>query len=290
MTGKYSIKDLEKLSGIKAHTLRIWEKRYKFLQPKRTETNIRYYSDEDLRKLLNVSLLTNEGTKISKIVSMKEEEIKEAIQSIESHALLNQKRVDDLILPTLQLNEDRFNQLFKQYVEKIGMEDTFTQIIYPFLEKVGLLWLSEELQAVQEHFVTHLIRQKISVAIENLAELNDPTRKVILFLPEGEFHELGLLFFAYLYKKRGVRVYYFGQSVPIKQVEAMDNKIKPDWILTYSIVKPKEEIQHLINQLKTFSAGEIFFLENKYQSNFNLLYPSRVSRITHFNQALEKIS
>jgi len=290
MTGKYSIKDLEKLSGIKAHTLRIWEKRYKFLQPKRTETNIRYYSDEDLRKLLNVSLLTNEGTKISKIVSMKEEEIKEAIQSIESHALLNQKRVDDLILPTLQLNEDRFNQLFKQYVEKIGMEDTFTQIIYPFLEKVGLLWLSEELQAVQEHFVTHLIRQKISVAIENLAELNDPTRKVILFLPEGEFHELGLLLFAYHYKKRGVRVYYFGQSVPIKQVEAMDNKIKPDWILTYSIVKPKEEIQHLINQLKTFSAGEIFFLENKYQSNFNLLYPSRVSRITHFNQALEKIS
>lgn len=287
--GKYSIKDLERLSGIKAHTLRIWEKRYDLLQPKRTETNIRYYSDQDLKKLLNVSLLCNNGTKISKIVSMKEGEMKKAIHSIDDRALINQKRVDALILPALQFDEEKFNVFFKQYLEEIGIEATFTQVIYPFLEKVGLLWLSDKLQPSQEHFVTHLIRQKISAAIENLPMINEPSRKVILFLPEGEYHELGLLFFAFLYKKAGVKVFYFGQSVPLKQIKPAAQEIKPDWILSYSIIKPKHDLQKMITQMSEFTAREVFFLENKYQNDFNLSYPKTVSRLTHYQQALDKI-
>ena len=280
--GRYSIKDLEKLSGIKAHTLRIWEKRYRLLEPQRTTTNIRYYTDNDLKKILNVSLLNNSGTKISKIVAMHEEEIKEAIDTIEDDALIYQKRIDELIFPVLEYDEKKFCQLFNQSVEELGIESTFTSIIYPFLEKVGILWLQNEVLPSQEHFITNIIRQKICQATDSLPSPKDKGKKVILFLPEGEYHELGLLFFSFLYKKAGVRTFYFGQSVPLDQVKKAAEMIRPDWILTYSIIKPKQEIQALIDSMNTFRAEELFFLENRHQDNYNLNYPKKVSRLTHY--------
>ena len=261
--GKYSIKELERLSGIKAHTLRIWEKRYSLFSPNRTETNIRYYSDEDLKKLLSVSLLSNSGKKISKIVAMKDDELRDAIKEIEDTTLLNQKRVDDLIFPMINFDEPTFNQLFNQYVNEIGVEKTFTDILYPFLEKVGILWLSDEVQPTQEHFTSHLIRQKLSAIIEALPAPKKNAKKVILFLPEGEYHELGLLFFAYLYKKKGVSVFYLGQSVPLHQVNEVSKLIRPNWILSYSIVKPKAAIEKMTQLMANFQADQVFFLENK---------------------------
>ena len=175
---------MERLSGIKAHTLRIWEKRYNLFEPSRTATNIRNYSDNDLRKLLSVRLLSNDGVKISKIVSMEKEEINKRVLAIEDKQIINQKRIDDLVFPMFNYDEDRFDELFDSYVKDLGLEKTFEQIIYPFLEKVGVLWLCDEINPAQEHFMTHLIRSKLIVAIDQLPNPNEDSKRAVLFLPE----------------------------------------------------------------------------------------------------------
>jgi len=284
--GKYSIKELEQLSGIKAHTLRIWEKRYKLFEPNRTPTNIRFYTDQDLRKLLSVTLLCNVGVKISKIVSMGEAEINQRILEIEDKVVENQKRVDDLIFPMIEYDEDAFNSLFHQYVDEIGLEKTFTSVIYPFLEKVGILWLSDEVNAAQEHFVTNIIRHKLSIAVEELPKVAVDAKKIILFLPEGEFHELGLLFFSFLYKKKGQRVYYLGQSVPIQQLVESAEVIQPDMILFYSIIHPKIKIEKILQRISVLKTKAIFFLENKYQNSFEINYPANITRVVDYKEII----
>lgn len=284
--GKYSIKELERLSGIKAHTLRIWEKRYNLFEPSRSETNIRFYSDSDLKKLLSVTMLSNNGTKISKIVSMDEEQLKKAIAEIEDADLVKQKRIDDLILPMLQFDEDSIDELLASYYEDLEVEGTFTNVLYPFLEKVGILWLTDEVEPTQEHFITHIIRQKLSAAIEELPNNPEGSNKVMLFLPEGEYHELGLLFFAYLYKKKGVKVYYFGQSVPIKQIVEASKVIKPNWIMTYTVVRPKVGMQGLIDQLGEGVSDETYFLMNRSQADIELSFPSNIRKITSYSEVI----
>jgi DNA-binding transcriptional MerR regulator len=284
--GKYSIKELERLSGIKAHTLRIWEKRYNLFEPYLSDTNIRYYSDEDLKKLLNVTILSNSGTKISKIVSMNDEELKKAVSEIEDADLVKQKRIDDLIVPMLQFDENKIHSLLNTYYEELGVEGTFTNVLYPFLEKIGILWLTDEEEPAQEHFMTHIISQKNSYAIDAITVNTESDRKVILFLPEGEYHELGLLFFAYLYKKKGVRVYYFGQSAPIEQIIQASKVIKPSWVMTYAVVEPKEGIQKLIDQLGECVSEENYFLVNRFQIDNRYIYPSNVRPITSYSEVI----
>lgn len=284
--GKYSIKELERLSGIKAHTLRIWEKRYNLFEPNRTDTNIRFYSDEDLKKLLNVTILCNGGMKISKIVSLDDDALKKAVSEIDDASILKQKRIDDLIYPMLKFDEDKIDQLYYEYAEAIGVEKTFTEVIYPFLEKVGILWLTDEIEPAQEHFITHIIRQKISAAIEALPKNPKSAKKVILFLPEGEYHELGLLFFAYLYKKRGIKVYYFGQSTPVSQIIKASKKIKPNWVTTYSVIRPAGGVQQLINKLSECICEESYFIVNTLQKTDGFLYPPNVKEITDYRKII----
>ncbi len=286
MMGNYSIKELERLSGIKAHTLRIWEKRYNLFEPHRTDTNIRYYSDSDLKKLLNVAILSNDGKKISKIVELDEEQLKDAVSQVTNTELINQKRIDDLIFPMLSFDEDKINNLIESYYKEIGVENTFTDVLYPFLQKVGILWLTDGVDPAQEHFMTHIIRQKISVAIESLPKNSEKSKKVILFLPEGEYHELGLLFFAYLYKKRGVRVYYFGQSAPIKQIKKAAKVIKPNWVLTYSVISPKGGLQNLVEELGECESDENYLLVNSFQKDAFILYPPNVKEITSYSEVI----
>ena len=284
--GKYSIKELERLSGIKAHTLRIWEKRYNLFEPNRSDTNIRYYSDSDLKKLLNVTILSNSGTKISKIVGMDDEQLKKAGTEIEDEDVLKQKRIDDLILPMLQFDEVAIDKLLSYYYKELGVEGTFIGVLYPFLEKIGIMWLTDEVDPAQEQFMTHIIRQKLSAAIEALPNNPDDADKVILFLPEGEYHELGLLFFAYLYKKKGVRVYYFGQSAPVRQIVEASKIIKPNWIMTYTVVRPKGGIQGLIDQLGECVSDETYFLVNRFQKDVDLNYPPKIRQITSYSDVI----
>lgn len=285
---RYSIKDLEKLSGIKAHTLRIWEKRYSLLRPERTDTNIRFYSDDDLKRLLTVSLLSNNGMKISQIAKLSKEEVTKSIKSLENEDIQNQYRINCLVESMLDLDEASFKVKFEGFIKELGFEKTLNEVIYPFLEKVGILWLSDEVQPTQEHLISHIIRNRIIVAIENLPQPKSD-KKAILFLPEGEFHELGLLYFYYLIKKKGVHVYYLGQSVPCSQVKLLADAMKPNWIVSYSIIRKKAQIENLLEEMNQFTADEVFFLENKYQTSWDIHYPKRVSRETSKDTLLQKV-
>jgi MerR family transcriptional regulator, light-induced transcriptional regulator len=232
----YSIKDLEKLSGIKAHTIRIWEQRYHFIEPKRTPTNIRYYSDDDLVKLMNTSLLNGHGYKISTIVQLNDREIKELILKLNIGETSLTIETANLVKALLEVDELLFNQVFEVSVEKMGFGTTMEQLLFPFLEKIGILWLAGTICPAQEHFISNLIRQKLIVAIDQERIRTESKRPRILFyLPEGEFHDIGLLYYNYLARKANFEVIYLGASVPFRDIIKMDD-IRPFQLIFTSYV------------------------------------------------------
>ncbi len=251
---RYSINDLEKITGIKAHTLRIWEKRYNVVTPSRTDTNIRYYNDEDLKKLLNISTLNKHGLKISEIVKMSNEDMREKILEISHNSSDYESSINNLIVSMIEMDEDKFEKVLGSSIIKIGFEKTITHIIYLFLEKVGILWQVGTINPAQEHFITNLIRQKLIIAIDGQESTPKPDAKTfLLFLPEKELHELGLLYYTYIIKKAGHRVIYLGQSVPLKDVLEVIKIRNADYMITYFVAALDAE--DIPDYLKTISEG-----------------------------------
>jgi len=230
--GQYSIKELEKLSGIKAHTIRIWEKRHHLVAPQRTQTNIRYYSDEDLKKIINVSVLNNNGVKISKIVGLTLDEINEQVTQFSDSKNSIEIYIDQLVLAMIDMEEEQFEKILASLILKFGFEKTILEIVYPFMEKIGILWLTNNITPAQEHFISHLIRQKMIVAIDGLPLPPKSSKKAILYLPENEVHELGLLFYHYIAKNAGYRTYYLGQMVPFKDLKYVVDHHQAELIIT----------------------------------------------------------
>lgn len=247
----YSIKDLEHLSGIKAHTLRIWEQRYNFIMPKRTDTNIRYYDDKDLKLILNVSLLKESGHKISKIAQMTSDQIQEEVIHLTKQTLRYPDKIHALTLAMIDLDEDKFEKIMANNVLQLGFENTMTNIIYPFMTKVGILWQTGTINPAHEHFITNLVRQKLIVAIDGqYIPKNSKGKKFILFLPEGEHHEIPLLFTCYILRAREHNVVYLGQNLPLHDLDIVYNLHKPDYLFTFMTTFPiQEEIQEYINRL-----------------------------------------
>jgi MerR family transcriptional regulator, light-induced transcriptional regulator len=214
----FTIKDLENLSGIKAHTIRIWEQRYSFIKPSRTDTNIRYYSNEELKTILNIALLNKNGYKISHINRMNKDEVTEKILSLSYVQAQQERIVNDLIKAMIDLDLDGLEDILDNYILSRGVEKTVTQIIFPFLDKIGILWQTNHINPAQEHLISNIVRQKLIVGIESSTPRFVNNKTFLLFLPEGEFHELGLLFVYFLLKVRGTRVIYLGSNVPIKDI------------------------------------------------------------------------
>jgi DNA-binding transcriptional MerR regulator len=238
MTSKYSIKDLERLTGVKAHTIRIWEQRYSLLVPDRTDTNIRLYNDHELMVLLNISLLIKHGGKISHIAKLKNEEIIERIQEMVQQPRSTNEffdaQTDNLIKAMLELDELRFEKVISTSALKYGFEQTMLNILIPFLQKVGIMWRVGESNVFQEHFITNLIRKKILVAVDGYSGNTNPgADEYLLYLPDGELHEIGLLFSKYILKVRGKRVIYLGQMVPMEDVLTYCKKYSPKYVLTF---------------------------------------------------------
>jgi DNA-binding transcriptional MerR regulator len=224
----FTIKDLENLSGIKAHTIRIWEQRYSFLKPQRTATNIRYYTNDELKTILNVALLNKYGFKISHIGRMQQQEICEKLLSLGDAKAVQERLVNDLVKEMIDVNMEKFERILSGYIASKGIERTVIQIIFPFLEKIGLLWQTGHINPAQEHLVSNIIRQKLIVAIETSVCPIKIDKTFLLYLPEGEYHELGLLFVYYLLKCRGARTIYLGANVPLKDVEQVVGLMRPD--------------------------------------------------------------
>ncbi|MFD1000852.1 MerR family transcriptional regulator [Ohtaekwangia kribbensis] len=281
--GKYSIKELEKLSGIKAHTIRIWEKRHKIIQPSRTTTNIRFYSDDDLKKIINVSLLNNNGIKISHIADMSMAEMNRKVLEISEVKSDTSVYIDQLILAMIDMEEEAFEKVLSTIILRYGFERTVTEIIYPFLEKIGILWQAKHITPAHEHFMSNLIRQKIIVAIDGLQIPSKAARKVVLFLPEGEMHELGLLFNHYLARMLGYRTYYLGQNVPHEDLVSVIQTHHPEILIT-SLISPMKNMEQYFEKLALdFPAVAI------YASGMQILHLQNTSikNIRFFSTALE---
>lgn len=230
--GKYSIKELEKLSGIKAHTIRIWEKRHNIIEPQRTATNIRYYSDIDLKRIINVSLLNTHGIKISKIAEMSVDDVNRKVQEISEQQTDALIPIDQLLISMVDLDEEQFELIISKHAKKYGLEKTITEVVYPFLDKIGVLWQTGEITPAHEHFISNLIRQRLIISISELPLPKTSSKRAILFLPEGELHELGLLFLHYICRKKGYRTYYLGQSVPHEDLKKVYTMHKPHLLIT----------------------------------------------------------
>lgn len=253
---KFTIKDLENLSGIKAHTIRIWEQRYNFLKPQRTATNIRYYSNQELKTLLNISLLNKYGYKISHINRMSSEELRNKLTSLSGSQAQQERIVNDLIQHMIDLNIEEFEKVLDHHIEIRGIEKTIHFIIFPFLDRIGILWLTDHINPAQEHLITNIIRQKIIVGIENISTPFDLKTNILLFMPENEHHELGLLYLQYLLKSRGVKTIYLGANVPVSDLEYVIQLKKPDYVYTHLTTVMKEfNFEKFLNQLKTKFAG-----------------------------------
>lgn len=257
--GKYSIKELERLSGIKAHTIRIWEKRYGLIEPQRTSTNIRYYTDEELKKIINVSLLNSHGVKISHIADLDEESlIKKVIEFTEKKTEAD-IYINQLIVAMIDLDEEALDQQLAKLSLKFGIERMMTEIIYPFLDRIGILWQTNNITPAQEHFISNIVRQKLIVAIDSLPFPSKNARRAVLFLPEDELHEIGLLFCYYLLKKEGIQVIYLGQMVPYNDVKAIGSSHEPSLFVTSFIAEqsPKALQAYITTLAQDFPTARI---------------------------------
>lgn len=252
----YTIKHLENLTGIKAHTIRIWEQRYAILNPQRTSTNIRYYSEDDLKTILNLAILNKNGYKISKLVGLSEEERKTLILEMAQKAEHSSVAVEELVLAMIELDEQRFENIMQNQIDVGGFEQVVETIIYPLFSRIGVLWQVGSIQPAQEHFMSNLVRQKLIVAIDQIdTDYSKNPKTALLFLREGEWHELGLLYYAYHLKMANYQVIYLGQSTPINDILSTIDSHQPDILLTAFIQGSNEEeldecVETILNKIE----------------------------------------
>lgn len=250
----YTIKDLERLTGQKAHTIRAWELRYALLSPERTDTNIRYYNDEQLKKLLNVCTLMDRGMKISHISRLSKQEITGEIEKIIAGTYQEDTQIEGLIREALaavtSYNEPLFNEMFSTAVGIMGLKNAYIKVIYPLLVRTGLMWTNDALIPSQEHFLSNLIRQKLFAAIDNLPIPENSNQTWVLFLNEQEDHEIGLLFASYLLRQHGKKVVYLGARVPYDNLSNVIRTTNPTHIYTFFVRNQLEnELEQLVENI-----------------------------------------
>lgn len=229
---RFSIKDLENLTGVKAHTIRIWEQRYGILEPKRTPTNIRYYEADDLRLALQISLLNAYGYKISRIHQMSATDMQGLIRKISDNGFRQQALSNELLEAALSMNARRFEDIFNDQITRLGLEAAIEGPVFDFMQRVGLMWMSNHLAPAQEHLASHIIFRKLCVGIEQLPQAQERP-PVLLYLPEGEVHEISLLYVHYLLRKAGIPVLHLGANAPIAEVSRVADYCKPAHIYTH---------------------------------------------------------
>ncbi len=286
----YSIKDLEYFSGIKAHTIRIWEKRYGLLAPERTDTNIRSYSDDDVRRILNVAMLVKNGYKISNVASYDEDKLQSEVLRINRNFNDPEKNIDQLLFQTVNLNTIGFELLLDKIIAESGFSKTIQNVVFPFFERIGILWQAGSIFTAHEHFVSNLIRNRL-IRETGKFDIEESAKTVLLFLREGELHELGLLYLNFLAAQTGLRCVYLGQSLPFDNLSNLLTSNKFDFVCTsfiQAIEKPELE-QYLANLSLVFNRNKILISGRQIAIHLPKL-PSNVSVIKSSNDFIRKIS
>lgn len=251
---EFTIKDLENFSGIKAHTIRIWEKRYNLLQPKRTESNIRFYDIYNFQKLLNVSLLKNNGLKISKIAALSDSQISVKVREIVGKKGIESQASNSFKLSMLNFDENLFNVTYNNLIATSSFRDIFKNVFLPFIDEIGLLWQVNSITPAHEHFIINLIKQKIHLNVERL-QLSQPTnldKVFVLYLPLNEIHELGLLYLHFELVLHGYQSIYLGQSVPISNLLDVQKVYNSVYFISYLTIEPsKITVQDYIDKVSS---------------------------------------
>jgi MerR family transcriptional regulator, light-induced transcriptional regulator len=286
----YSISDLEKLSGVKAHTIRIWEQRYKALKPNRSQGNVRYYDDEQLRKLLNVVSLAETGKKISELFAMSEADINALIQEQIEITKLSASQfeyfISQMIIAGSNYDETGFEKLFSASLVRYGMRNTYTHIIYPTLFRVGLIWGKDEINPAQEHFLSNLIKQKIHASIDGLSFPANDKKCWLLFLPKGETHDIGLLFGNYLIRSAGQKTIYLGSDVPLDSLKSsVDDNRPTDLFFFFIRNRSEEEAQEYINELNTLDKNVTIHIAG----NTKLISHLKLEKQTNWIQSVDEL-
>jgi len=294
MEKKFTISDLENITGIKSHTIRMWEKRYGVIIPERTETNIRRYDETQLKKLINISFLNRNGIKISHLAKMSEEELDNTLREYSQKIAPNDHILNELISAMIEVNEVQFEKCINKLIIEYGFEETFLNHIFPFFNKVGSLWEAGSVMPSQEHFVSNIVRQKLLVESNYLPNVtHERSKTVLLYLPEDEHHELGLLFAQYLIKKQNFKTLYLGQNVPNSDLQHFTKSFKPDFAITsiiHRMTKTKrdkilKDIHTSLKDVKVWLSGSGFSdIEEPYSSSFTY-----ISSFTELNEKLESI-
>jgi|TARA_B110000495_G_scaffold201920_1_gene220567 DNA-binding transcriptional MerR regulator len=262
---------VEALTGIKAHTLRIWERRFSFLNPSRTETNIRFYSDEQLIQLVNFGILLRNGHKISRVEKMSQDKIHDLVNQILAlpDQDIDQKNIEDiqsLTLAMLAMDEIKFDEIFRVHVIRKGLLGAVRDLIYPFLHHIGILWNTQKSMPAQEHFISCLIRKKIISAIDAIPHPPVYAKKIVFFLLEDEHHELGILLASFIAAERGFKVYYLGQNVPGENIKEVLSIINADFMMSMFVVpKPDKTVKQI---KKVLESTKIPFLISGNVQNF----------------------
>ncbi len=287
---RYTIADLEKLSGIKAHTIRIWEQRYNALKPMRTPGNTRYYDDTQLRKLLNVVSLSKQGKKVSELFAISDEELNDLLnQQIENSKPDNSRFeyfISQMIIAGLSYNEVEFEKHFSACLVRYGMKNTYMNIIQPMLFRVGLIWSKDELCPSQEHFLSNLIRQKILASIDGLPLPTNVKKCWLLYLPEGEYHETGLMFSNYVIRNAGQKTIYLGSNVPLNFIPPAINDTDPTNLLLFLTKnRPVPEVQQYLNELAKLSKNASIHIAG----NSKLIEQLKLEKNVSWMQSVEKL-
>jgi MerR family transcriptional regulator, light-induced transcriptional regulator len=262
----FSIADLARYSGIKPHTIRIWEKRYRALKPTRSIGNTRHYDTAQLKRLLNISGLLDTEHKVSELCSMTDEQLMALNNKFLTHTepAPADYFISQLVSAALTYNESQFANIFSHCLLRYGMRDTYMQVLFPALVRVGMMWLTDAIPVANEHFISNLIRQKLFTAIDSLPPPKPESASWILFLPENEFHEIGLLLASYLIRLSGQKVIYLGGNLPELSLKAAVKDLKPDFLLLFLVHRDQtRNIQKYVEQLgKTPLVKKIYIAAN----------------------------
>lgn len=291
----FSIKDLENLSGIKAHTIRIWEKRYNVLQPMRTDTNIRLYSLSSLQKLLNITLLHDYGYKISKISTFTDEKISEMIRDVISNKNVKNHAVNAFKMAMMNFDQELFSNTYNWLQEEKSFKEIFHQVFIPLMEEIGLLWQSDTITPAHEHFISCLILKKILVNIEKVeATMSISSNKVyVLSLPLNEIHELGLMYLHYEIVSKGYKVVYLGESMPIVNLKDLKKHYNLIVFLSYFTIQPdRDSVNDYVNSMGKELLGDgsqIWLIGKMTQYIDQALIPVDVKVFNSISDLVEKI-
>jgi DNA-binding transcriptional MerR regulator len=260
---QFPISQLAQFSGIKPHTIRMWEQRYNALRPNRSEGNTRYYSNSQLRRLLNMVSLTDYGYKISELSAMSDKKLFSLVKGMKEDTSSDSVSyfVSQLIAAGMSYDESHFDKIFSHCLLRYGWRDAYLKIIYPTLARIGIMWESNTLPPAQEHFISNLFRRKLFTAIDSLPPAKNDSDTWVLFLPEDEFHEIGLLFAHYLISLSGQKVIYLGSNIPLQSFDGLSKNAAVKNILLFLVHNyDNEELQLYLKNLVARFAGKKVFI------------------------------